>query len=195
MTVMSHQFLLTEPIAEIADWTAEHGGKLPMVRDPDVSCYLRQEKTGLNLGPYERNCRSVWTSGDMPEDFSFQLWQEDLDRIEAYIADAMERVPALATAGVSSVINGPIPYTPDGLPLIGPMPGVKNAFDANTFTFGIAQAGGAGKVLADWIAKGAPDWDCFAVDPRRFAAWPAAPNMRVSPNHAALAAQGAVFAP
>lgn len=168
MTVMSHQFLLTEPIAEIADWTAEHGGKLPMVRDPDVSCYLRQEKTGLNLGPYERNCRSVWTSGDMPEDFSFQLWQEDLDRIEAYIADAMERVPALASAGVSSVINGPIPYTPDGLPLIGPMPGVKNAFDANTFTFGIAQA---------------------------FAAWPAAPNMRVSPNHAALAAQGAVFAP
>lgn len=221
MTVMSHQFLLTEPIAEIEAWTAEHGGKLPMVRDPDVSYYLRQEKTGLNLGPYERNCQSVWTNGDMPEDFSFQLWQEDLDRIEDYIADAMERVPALATAGVSSVINGPIPYTPDGLPLIGPMPGVKNAFDANVFTFGIAQAGGAGKVLADWITKGAPDWDCFDVDPRRFAAWasdpayckakaeevygheyamhfphmrwPAAPNMRVSPNHDALAAQGAVF--
>ncbi|CTQ51189.1 GcvT family protein [Jannaschia donghaensis] len=227
MVVMSHQYLLTEPIAEIEAWSKEHGRKLPMVRDPDVSYYLRQEKTGLNLGPYERDCRAVWTGpengGDMPEDFSFQLWQEDLDRIEDYIADAMERVPALASAGVSSVINGPIPYTPDGLPLIGPMPGVKNAYDANTFTFGIAQAGGAGKVLADWITKGAPDWDCFAVDPRRFAAWasdpayckakaeevygheygmhfphmrwPAAPNMRTSPNHDTLAAQGAQFAP
>ncbi|GIT93047.1 dimethylglycine dehydrogenase [Jannaschia pagri] len=223
MVVMSHQYLLTEPIPEIEAWSKEHGGKLPMVRDPDISYYLRQEKTGLNLGPYERNCQSVWTNGDMPEDFSFQLWQEDLDRIEDYIADAMERVPSLATAGVSSVINGPIPYSPDGLPLIGPMPGVKNAFDANVFTFGIAQGGGAGKVLADWIVKGAPDWDCFDVDPRRFAAWcsdpafckakaeevygheygmhfphmrwPAGKDMLTSPNHEALQAQGAQMAP
>ncbi|WP_179379391.1 GcvT family protein [Jannaschia marina] len=227
MVVMSHQYLLTEPIPEIEEWTKEHGGKLPMVRDPDISYYLRQEKTGLNLGPYERNCVSVWTGpengGEMPEDFSFQLWQEDLDRIEDYIADAMERVPPLATAGVSSVINGPIPYSPDGLPLIGPMPGVKNAYDANVFTFGIAQGGGAGKVLADWIVKGAPDWDCFDVDPRRFGAyasdpayckakaeevygheygmhfqhmrWPAGANMLTSPNHETLAAQGAQFAP
>ncbi|WP_371154678.1 FAD-dependent oxidoreductase [Jannaschia sp. 2305UL9-9] len=223
MVVMSHQYLLTEPIPEIEAWTAENGGKLPMVRDPDISYYLRQEKTGLNLGPYENPCKSVWTNGDMPEDFSFQLWQEDLDRIEDIMLDAMERVPALGRAGVSSVINGPIPYTPDGLPLIGPMPGVKNAFDANVFTFGIAQGGGAGKVLADWITKGAPDWDCFDVDPRRFGAWtsdpayckakaeevygheyamhfphmrwPAGADMLTSPNHARLKEQGAQMAP
>ena len=223
MTVMSHQYLLTEPIPEIVAWTKQHGHKMPMIRDPDVSYYLRQEKTGLNLGPYERACRSEWTNGDMPEDFSFQLWQDDLDRLEDYIADAMERVPPLASAGVSSVINGPIPYTPDGLPLIGPMPGVKNAFDANVFTFGIAQAGGAGKVLADWVVKGAPDWDCFDVDPRRFGAyasdptycrakaeevygheyamhfpharWPAGADRLISPLHETLKAQGAQMAP
>ncbi|SFI47656.1 GcvT family protein [Jannaschia pohangensis] len=168
MAVMSHQYLLTEPIPAIEEDARTRDGKLPLLRDPDVSYYLRQEKTGLNLGPYERDCVSMWTIGDMPEDFSFQLWQDDLDRLEDYIADAMARVPALATAGVSSVINGPIPYTPDGLPLIGPMPGVRNAFDANVFTFGIAQAGGAGKVLADWVTRGATDWDCWDVDPRRF---------------------------
>jgi glycine/D-amino acid oxidase-like deaminating enzyme len=90
----------------------------------------------------------------MPEDFSFQLWNDDLDRIEDIVTDAMERVPLMATSGVGRVINGPIPYAPDGLPLIGPMPGVKNAFEAHTFTFGIAQGGGAGKVLAEWIVDG-----------------------------------------
>ena len=221
MAVMSHQYLLTEPIPEIEAWTKAHGRKLPMIRDPDVSYYLRQEKHGLNLGPYERACVSVWAEGDMPEDFSFQLWQEDLDRLEPYIADAMERMPPLAKAGVSSVVNGPIPYTPDGLPLIGPMPGVANAFDANVFTFGIAQAGGAGKVLADWVTKGAPDWDCRDVDPRRFGAfasdpayarakaeevygheyamhfphmrWPAGADRLTSPVHDRLLARGAVM--
>ena len=84
------------------------------------------------------------------------------------VTDAMERVPLMATTGVSSVINGPIPYAPDGLPLIGPMPGVDNAFEACVFTFGIAQGGGAGKVMAEWIVDGATEWDMWAVDPRRY---------------------------
>ena len=104
----------------------------------------------------------------MPEDFSFKLYPDDLDRLEFYIEDAMERMPLLGTQGVERVINGPIPYAPDGLPLIGPMPGVKNAFEAHSFTFGIAQGGGAGKVLSEWIVNGAPDWDMWAVDPRRY---------------------------
>ncbi len=90
----------------------------------------------------------------MPEDFSFQLFPDDLDRLEWYINDAIERVPILGTAGLSKVINGPIPYAPDGNPLIGPMPGVPNAFEACVFTFGICQAGGAGKVLAEWVTRG-----------------------------------------
>jgi dimethylglycine dehydrogenase len=220
--VMEHQYLLTEQIPEVEAWSKEHGGKLPLIRDVDVSYYLRQEKHGYNLGPYEPNCKGHWLTDDdpMPEDFSFQLWQEDLDRIEDIVTDAMERVPLMATSGVSSVINGPIPYAPDGLPMIGPMPGVKNAFEAHSFTFGIAQGGGAGKVLAEWIVDGATEWDMWAVDPRRYTdytdqdycnqkgmevygneyamhfphhEWPAARDKKLSPVHAKVKELGGVM--
>ena len=222
MMVMSHQYLLTEQIPEIEAWSKENGKKLPLIRDVDISYYLRQEKNGYNLGPYEPNCRAHWEeSGDaIPEDFSFQLWQEDLDRIEDIVTDAMERVPLMAESGVSSVINGPIPYAPDGLPLIGPMPGVENAFEACVFTFGIAQGGGAGKVLAEWIVDGQTEWDMWAVDPRRYTdytdhqycvdkgmevygneyamhfpqhEWPAARDRKLSPNHAKVKELGGVM--
>ncbi len=221
MTVMSHQYFLTEPIPELEDWTRAHG-KLPLLRDVDSSYYLRQEKYGLNLGPYERNCRAHWVTptDQMPEDFSFQLFPDDLERLEWYMEDAMARVPLLAKAGVGKVINGPIPYTPDGLPLIGPMPGARNAYEACVFTFGITQAGGAGKVLAEWVTTGQTEWDMWSCDPRRFtdytdpayceakavetygheyamhfpwARWPAGADRKLSPVHDKVAAQGAVF--
>lgn len=168
--VMSHQYFLTEPVPEIAAWSEKHGRKLPLLRDVDSSYYLRQETTGFNLGPYERNCQAAWVRPDdpMPDDFSFQLYPDDLDRLEWYIEDAMARVPLLGTQGVSRNINGPIPYAPDGLPMIGPMPGVPNAFEAHTFTFGIAQGGGAGKVAAEWIVNGQTEWDMWSCDPRRY---------------------------
>ena len=124
----------------------------------------------MNLGPYERNCKAHWVnpSDPLPEDFSFQLYPDDLERLEWYVEDAMARVPLLGTAGVNKVINGPIPYAPDGMPLIGPMPGVPNAFEACVFTFGIAQGGGAGKVLAEWITEGQTEWDMWSCDPRRY---------------------------
>ena len=167
---MSHQYLLTENTKELEEYSAKTGGKLPILRDVDSSYYLRQEKFGFNLGPYEENCRAHWidASDPMPADFSFQLWQEDIDRISWHIEDAMARVPLLGEAGMSNVINGPIPYAPDGHPLIGPMPGVKGAFEACVFTFGIAQAGGAGKVLAEWVTEGTTEWDMWSCDPRRF---------------------------
>jgi dimethylglycine dehydrogenase len=222
MMVMEHQYLLTEQIPEIEAWSKEHGGKLPLIRDVDVSYYLRQEKHGYNLGPYEPNCKAHWVDADdaMPEDFSFQLWQQDLDRIEDIVVDAMARVPLMESSGVSSVINGPIPYAPDGLPLIGPMPGVKNAFEACVFTFGIAQGGGAGKVLAEWIVDGHTEWDMWAVDPRRYTdytdqdycnqkgmevygneyamhfphhEWPAARDKKLSPVHDRVIAAGGVM--
>jgi len=170
MMVMSHQYMLTDEIPELAEWSAAQGTKLPLLRDVDASYYLRQEKNGLNLGPYERNCRAHWIDPNdpMPEDFSFQLYPDDLERLEHYIEDAMARVPILGQVGVNKVINGPIPYTPDGNPLLGPMPGVPNAFEACVFTFGIAQAGGAGKVLAEWITTGETEWDMWSCDPRRF---------------------------
>jgi dimethylglycine dehydrogenase len=175
MVVMSHQYILFEKLDEIKAWSREHDGKLPLLRDVDSSYYLRQEKNGMNLGPYERNCKAHWVNSDdpMPEDFSFQLYPDDLERLEWYLEDAMARMPLLGKAGLSKVINGPIPYAPDGYPLIGPMPGVPNAFEACVFTFGIAQAGGAGKVLAEWVTEGETEWDMWAVDPRRFTAFAA----------------------
>ena len=223
MMVMSHQYMLFEEIPELAAWTKEVGHKLPLLRDVDTSYYLRQEKTGMNLGPYERNCRAHWATHNdpMPEDFSFQLFPDDLERLEWYLNDAIARVPILGTAGLSKVINGPIPYAPDGNPLIGPMPGVPNAFEACVFTFGIAQAGGAGKVLAEWVTEGQTEWDMWSCDPRRFTAfaaepdyavakgmeiygneyainfprhaWPAARNRKLSPVHDRIAALGAQF--
>ncbi|MES0880862.1 GcvT family protein [Roseibium sp. SCP14] len=168
--VMSHQYFLTEPVPEIAEWSERNGRKLPLMRDVDTSYYLRQETTGFNLGPYERNCQAAWIRPEdpMPDDFSFQLYPDDLDRLEWYIEDAMARVPLLGTQGVSRNINGPIPYAPDGLPMVGPMPGVPNAFEAHSFTFGIAQGGGAGKVAAEWIMYGQTEWDMWSCDPRRY---------------------------
>ena len=224
MMVMSHQYLLFDTIPELEAWTRDTGHKLPLLRDVDSSYYLRQEKMGFNLGPYENPCRAHWAAPDdpMPEDFSFQLYPDDLERLEWHIADAMARVPLLEKARLQKVINGPIPYTPDGNPLIGPMPGVPNAFEACVFTFGICQAGGAGKVLAEWVTEGGTEWDMWSCDPRRFtgwedpgycvakgmevygheygihfpmARWPAAPDRKLSPVHERLKALGAQFAP
>jgi len=170
MVVMSHQYFLTGQLPELEAWTKEKGHKVPLLRDVDISYYLRQDKHGLNLGPYERNCKAHWVTPDdpMPEDFSFQLYPDDLERLEFYMEDAMARVPLLGEGGIERNINGPIPYAPDGLPMIGPMPGVKNAFEGHSFTFGIAQGGGAGKVLSEWIMHGETEDDMWAVDPRRY---------------------------
>ncbi|MEM7472826.1 MAG: FAD-dependent oxidoreductase [Pseudomonadota bacterium] len=220
MVVMSHQYFLTGQLPELEAWTKEKGHKMPMIRDVDISYYLRQDKAGLNLGPYERNCKAHWVTPDdpMPEDFSFQLYPDDLERLEFYIEDAMERLPLLGEGGVERNINGPIPYAPDGLPMIGPMPGVKNAYEGHSFTFGIAQGGGAGKVLSEWIMHGETEDDMWAVDPRRYTdytdhdhclakaletygheyamhfphhEWPAGRDKKLSANHATLLASGA----
>ena len=222
MMVMSHQYMLFDNLPEIAAWSGEQGKKLPLLRDVDTSYYLRQEKNGFNLGPYEHNCKAHWISKDdpFPQDFSFQLFPDDMERLEHYIEDAMARVPLLAEAPLVKMINGPIPYTPDGLPLLGPMPGVPNAFEACVFTFGICQAGGAGKVLAEWVTEGATEWDMWGCDPRRFTgfedqdycivkgmetygheyamhfphhSWPAGRGRKLSPVHDRVAAKGAVF--
>jgi dimethylglycine dehydrogenase len=215
---MAHQYLITEEIAELA----QRDEKLPLLRDPDSSYYLRQEKDGLLLGPYEFNCKAHWITDDdpRPSDFSFQLWNDDLERLEWYIDDACKRVPILGSAGITRVVNGPIPYAPDGLPLVGPMPGVPNAFEACVFTFGVVQAGGAGKLVAEMIVEGETETDSWSVDPRRFTdhvdrnyaiakametysheyamhfphiQWPAGRRAKTSPTYDALKSEGAVF--
>jgi dimethylglycine dehydrogenase len=163
LVTMSHQYLVTEDVPELAARTE----RLPLLRDPDVSYYLRQERSGFILGPYEWRATPMWVD-QIPEDFSFKLWNDDLERLETYIEAAMARVPPLASAGVRRVVNGPIPYSPDGNPYVGPEHGLRNFFHANTFSFGITQAGGAGKALAEWVIHGEPEWDLWPLDRRRY---------------------------
>lgn len=160
---LSHQYLVTEDVPELL----ARDERLPLLRDPDVSYYLRQERSGFILGPYEWQATPMWLDG-LPEDFSFKLWNDDLDRLEPYIEAAMARVPLLSRAGIKRVVNGPIPYSPDGNPYLGPEHGLRNFFHANTFSFGITQAGGAGKALAEWVVYGAPEWDLWSFDRRRY---------------------------
>lgn len=163
---MSHQYLITDKIPELA----QRKQRLPLLRDPDVSYYMRQELDGLILGSYEFQATPMWLDR-IPDDFSFQLWNQDLDRLEPYIQAAIKRVPLLGTVGLRRVVNGPIPYSPDGNPYIGPEHGLKNFYHCNTFSFGITQAGGAGKVLAEWVVNGRPEWDLWTLDRRRYTAY------------------------
>ncbi len=215
IVTMSHQYLVTDEIPQVQ----ARAQRLPLLRDPDVSYYLRQEGGGLILGPYEQRATPAWLDG-IPDEFAFRLWDDDLDRVETYIEAAYRRVPVLASAGVKRVVNGPIPYSPDGLPYLGPAHGLPNFYHCNTFSFGIAQAGGAGKALSEWVVHGAPEWDLWCVDPRRFTHYatrdytiakatetyqleyaPAFPleeraagrPLRLSPLHTQLASRGAQF--
>ena len=212
---LQHQYLVTEGIAAIAALPV----RLPLLRDPDVSYYLRQERDGLLLGPYERRPKSVWPDG-IPPGFSSELFADELDRLEPYIAAAIARVPALGGVGVKRIVNGPIPYAPDGNPYIGPAAGLRNFFHCNSFSFGICQAGGAGKTIAEMIVDGEAEWDLWAFDARRYGAYadtgyvtakaielyeheyavafaneerPAGRPRHVTPLYDRLAAKGAVF--
>jgi dimethylglycine dehydrogenase len=163
---MQHQYMVTEQVPELAALKT----RLPLLRDPDVSYYLRQERDGLLLGPYEWDAKATWLDG-IPADFSTDLYPDELDRLERYIEQAVARVPALGTVGLQRVINGPIPYSPDGNPYLGPIFGLRNAFNCNTFSFGICQAGGAGKSIAEMIVHGESEWDLWAFDARRYGAY------------------------
>jgi dimethylglycine dehydrogenase len=160
---MSHQYLVTEEIAALAALPT----KLPLLRDPDTSYYLRQERNSFILGPYEWQATAMWRDG-IPEVFANMLWPDDIERLAPQILDAGERVPVLADAGIARVVNGPIPYAPDGNPYFGPERGLRNFWHANTFSFGIAQGGGAGKAMAEWILDGRPEWDLWSIDRRRY---------------------------
>ena len=160
---MSHQYLVTEEIPALA--ALPH--KLPLLRDPDTSYYLRQERNSFILGPYEWQATAMWRDG-IPEQFANMLWPDDIERLEKQILDAGERVPVLGDAGIARVVNGPIPYAPDGYPYFGPERGLRNFWHCNTFSFGIAQGGGAGKAMAEWILDGRPEFDLWSIDRRRY---------------------------
>ena len=141
---------------------------LPTLRDPDRLTYYKEEVGGLVMGGYEPN-PIPWAENGIPDGFEFQLLNDDWDHFEPIMELAIGRVPALQTAGVKQLINGPESFTPDGNFILGEAPELKNFYVGAGFNaFGIASAGGAGRALAEWIAGGEPPMDLWPVDIRRF---------------------------
>jgi dimethylglycine dehydrogenase len=160
---MEHQYLVTDDIPEIYERGAEH----PHVMDPAGESYLRQEGRGLCIGFYEQTCRP-WAVDGTPWEFGHELLPDDFDKIEDSIAFAYRRFPVLERAGVKSVIHGPFTFAPDGNPLVGPVPGLRNYWSACGVMAGFSQGGGVGLSLAQWMVEGEPERDVFAMDVARF---------------------------
>ena len=167
---VEHQYIVTEAHPDIK---ARHADGLPemgVLRDSDNGWYMREEAGGLILGPYEHGAPACYVDGPSA-DSEYELFQEDLERIEDHIESAMFRVPAFGEVGVKKVYNGAIAYTPDGNPIIGPAPGLKNFWLSEGHSFGITAAGGGGWQLAEWIVEGEPTIDMSGVDPRRYGSY------------------------
>ncbi len=170
---MEHQYLVTETIPEIEAL----GRRLPLIADRDGEYYLRQEGQGLLVGAYEKGGK-FWAEEGTPMDFGHELLDEDLGRIEENLMRAFERIPVLAEAGIKSVINGPMIWSPDSSALIGPVPELKNYFCCTGIIPGFSQSGGLGLVMAQWIIQGEPEMDLFPWDLARFGQWADKPFTR-----------------
>ncbi|MDC6448314.1 FAD-dependent oxidoreductase [Alphaproteobacteria bacterium] len=164
---VEHQYIVTEPHPEIQKRKEEGLPEMGVLRDSDSSWYMREEAGGLILGPYEKGAPACYVDGPS-QNSEFELFQEDLERIEPHIESAIYRVPVFGEVGVKKVYNGAICYTPDGSPIVGPAWGLKNFWINEGHSFGITAAGGAGWQLAEWIVDGEPTIDMLGVDPRRY---------------------------
>lgn len=179
---VKHQYIITEPIDGIRPDT-------PTVRDPDRFTYFKEEVGGLVMGGYEQN-PIPWTTEAVPDDFQFQLFDDDWDHFEQHMSQAVARVPALETAGVKQMINGPESFTPDGNFILGQSPTCDNMYVGAGFNaFGIASGGGAGWALAEWVDRGEAPLDLWTVDIRRFSSlhcdqsWVAARTLEAYGKH------------
>lgn len=166
---MEHQYLITEEVPEIVS-IADAGREHPGVTDLSGESYLRQEGRGLCIGFYEQHCRP-WSVNGTPWNFGQELLPDDFDKIEDSIAFAYKRFPALERSGIKSVIHGPFTFAPDGNPLVGPVPGMRNYWSACAVMAGFSQGGGVGLSLAQWMVEGEPERDVFAMDCARFGKW------------------------
>ena len=164
---VEHQYIVTEPHPAIVERKKRGLPEMGVLRESDSSWYMREENGGLLLGPYEKGAPVCYVDGPS-DDSEYELFQEDLDRLMPHIETAVTRVPAFGEVGIKKVYNGAIAYTPDGSPIIGPAPGLKNFWLNEGHSFGVTAAGGAGWQLAEWIVDGEPTIDMMGVDPRRF---------------------------
>jgi dimethylglycine dehydrogenase len=164
---VEHQYIVTEQHPDIMARKAAGLPEMGVLRESDASYYMREEAGGLLLGPYEIGAPICYPNGPSA-DSEYELFPDDLERLEPYILAAVARVPAFGEVGIKRVYNGAIAYTPDGSPIVGPAAGLKNFWLNEGHSFGITAAGGAGWQLAHWIVDGEPTIDMTGVDPRRF---------------------------
>lgn len=164
--VVEHQYIVTEPDPALVEWRKTNP-QHPVLRDADAKWYVREERGGWILGPYEKNAPARFEYG-VPESFRADLFPLDLERIEQEYMSFIHRIPSSETVGLKDDYNGPICYTPDGNPLVGPAPGLQNMWLAEGFSFGITAAGGTGHYLAQLMTEGEAEIDMASLDPKRF---------------------------
>jgi dimethylglycine dehydrogenase len=167
---VEHQYIVTEPDPALVEWRKSHP-EHPVLRDADAKWYVREERGGWILGPYERGAPARFEWG-VPDSFRADLFPLDLERIEEEYMSMIHRIPSSEAVGLKDDFNGPICYTPDGNPLVGPAPGLRNLWLAEGFSFGITAAGGTGHYLAQMmVGEGEAEIDMASLDPRRFGSW------------------------
>ena len=164
---VEHQYIVYDESPELKAYRQAGGRELAVLREPDQSYYFREERMGWILGPYEAGAPARFADG-VPGWFGKDLFPGELERLLPHVEAAQRRVPGLERCGIKDIVNGPISYTPDGSPLVGPAWGKRNVWINEGHSFGITAAGGAGWQLAEWIVEGEPGIDMLAVDPRRF---------------------------
>ena len=167
---VEHQYIVTEAHPDIQARHRDGKPEMGVLRDSEGQWYMREEAGGLILGPYEKGAPVCYLDGPN-DDSEYELFQEDLERLEPHIDSAINRVPAFGESGVKRVYNGAIAYTPDGNPIVGPAWDLPNFWLNEGHSFGITAAGGAGWQLAEWIVDGAPTIDMLGVDPRRYGSY------------------------
>jgi dimethylglycine dehydrogenase len=216
---MEHMYLITEDMPEVIDFNKTSGRELLHCVDFDGEIYIRQERNGMLMGTYEKDCRP-WSPIETPWTFGHELLAEDLERITSELEVGFRHFPAFNNAGIKTIINGPFTFSPDGNPLVGPVRGMTNFWSACAVMAGFSQGGGVGLALANWIVEGDPGFDVFAMDVTRYGDYaslaytnakvrenysrrfsirypneelPAARPLLTTPIYDALKARGAVF--
>jgi dimethylglycine dehydrogenase len=167
---VQHQYIVTDEVPELRAYREAGNKELAVLRESDAQYYLREERNGWILGPYEKGAPAVFGDG-VPDWFGQDLFEGDLDRLMPHVEAAIARVPSFESAGIKEIINGPICYSPDGNPLIGPAWGLRNVWLNEAHSFGVTAAGGAGWQLAEWMVEGEPTIDMSGTDARRYGAY------------------------
>ena len=164
---VEHQYIVTDVDPVLKEYREAGNEELPILRESDAQYYFREERMGWILGPYEKGAPACFADG-VPASFEKDLFPGDLERLMPHVEACMARVPSFENAGIKDIVNGPIAYTPDGNPMVGPAFGLPNFWLSEGHSFGITAAGGGGWQLAEWMVEGEPTVDMIGVDPRRF---------------------------